>query len=330
MTRIAALDLGSNSFHLLVADALPGGRIKRVGTAKVTLRLAEPVERDGELGKDSRRRAAAAVADLVEQARDLGADRVVTVATEALRKAADGPKLVDQLAAAHGVRVRLLDGAQEGQLSLGGMAGALELTSGERILGLDLGGGSYEVVYGGPDGVVEAASLPLGVATLRARMATDPPRLVEVAALHDRASALLAPLAAAVAARQLAHQRPLRAVGTAGTIRDLGRLGLARAGDWSDEAAAPQKVRGLAVTRDQVERSWSLLCSLTTAERMELPGVSPKRADLLPAGGLVVLATMAAFDLEHLLLCDWGLREGVLLDVLGRADVVGDDDLTSL
>jgi exopolyphosphatase / guanosine-5'-triphosphate,3'-diphosphate pyrophosphatase len=308
--RLAVLDLGSNSFHLLVADVLPGARIARVATRKLQLRLAEPVARDGELGRDARKRAVAAVGELLEVARDHDARRVVAVATSAIRDATDGGRLVDRIAADHGVAVRVLDGLEEGYASLRGMAAALHLPAGDELVGLDLGGGSYEVVFGGHGPLRAGTSLPLGGARLRDRLRHDPPRLAERAALHAEALALLRPVAAEIAELR-GNPVPPRAVGTAGTLRDLGRLGLALA-----TGTAPEKIRGVVVTRAQLERAYTSLCAVPTVERLDLPGVSVKRADLLPAGGTVLLATLQALDLEQIELCDWGLREGVLLDAI--------------
>lgn len=322
--RFATLDLGSNSFHLLVADIVGKRRIRRVETRKVMLRLAEPVAATGELGRDARSRAREAVGELVRTARSCGATRILAVATEAMRAAADGPRLVRRLHDDHGVRVRVLEGLEEAELSLHGMAGALNLLPDAALLGLDLGGGSYEVAYGGLGPLLAGASLPLGGARLTSRGGGhDPLRLAERVALHEEASAMLRPVAEEV--RALAGERAPRAAGTAGTIRDLGRLGLSLAG-----GATPAQVRGLVVTRAQLELAYARLCSMTTAERVELPGVSPRRVDLLPAGGAVVLATMEAFRLEQLELCDWGLREGALLDAVGDQRVLGPDDLVAL
>lgn len=312
--RLAVLDLGSNSFHLLVADVV-GQRIKRVATRKLQLRLAEPVARDGELGRDARKRALDAVGELLDVAREQKAGRVVAVATSAIRDADDGDKLRGRIADEHGVEVRLLSGLEEGYCSLRGMAAALHVPQDAAVLGLDLGGGSYEVVYGGTGPLLAGASLPLGGAAIRAELRHDPPRFAERAVLHERAIALLEPVAAEVAS--LREGMPaVRAIGTAGTIRDLGRLGLGLAlGD------APARVRGVAVTRRQIEGAYASLCAVPTDERLDLPGVSAKRADLLPAGGTVLLATMEAFGLEQVELCDWGLREGVLLDALTDARI---------
>lgn len=316
--RLAVLDLGSNSFHLLVADVLSGGRIRRVATRKVQLRLAEPVARDGELGRDARRRALGAVAELLDVARAEGAQRALAFATSAIREAADGDKLRQRIADDHGLAVRLLTGLEEGYCSLRGMARALHVPADGALLGLDLGGGSYEVVLGGHGPVRGGASLALGAAHVRGRLRHDPPRLVEVAALHEEAMGLLRPVAAEIAALDPGAQR---AVATAGTIRDLGRLALGLA-----LGSAPERIRGVVVTRSQLERALARLCAVPTDERIDLPGVSAKRADLLPAGGAVVLATMEAFGLEQVELCDWGLREGVLVDALtdGRISAVAD------
>jgi exopolyphosphatase / guanosine-5'-triphosphate,3'-diphosphate pyrophosphatase len=324
-TRLAALDLGSNSFHLLVADVIPGGRIKRVATRKTTLRLAEPVARDGVLGADARKRALRGFGELLDEARQHKAQRIVAVATSAIREAEDGKKLRRRIADDHGVDVRVLTGLEEGYCSVRGMAGALELPAGEALLGCDLGGGSYEVVLGGAGPLTAGASYPLGGAHLRECLVHDPPRLIERAALHAEALALMRPLADEVRDRRGAADGAPRAVGTAGTIRDLGRLGLAIA-----TGTAPERIRGVVVTRRQLEQAYAWLCSVPTSERMELPGVSTKRADLLPAGGAVLLATMEAFGLEHLELCDWGLREGVLLDALTDAEIGPVDDFAAV
>ncbi len=326
MTCMAALDLGSNSFHLLVgdlADSRRGTRLKRARTRKVGVRLAEPVATAGRLGKAGRGRAHAAVQELLEVADDAGATDVVAVATEAIRAAEDGGRLCAELEERHGVRVRVLDGLEEAALSTRGVAAALELRGGQEALVLDMGGGSLEVGLGGPDGLREGASLPLGGARLTTRGYADPPWLAERAGLRGEALELLADVAHRV--HQATGGRPPRAVGTAGTVRDLGRVGLALA-----SGVVPNRVRGLVVTRAQLELGYARLCGVPLAERADVPGASAKRADLLPVAGAVVLAAMEALDLPQLELCDWGLREGVLLDVAGAGEVVGPADATPL
>jgi exopolyphosphatase/guanosine-5'-triphosphate,3'-diphosphate pyrophosphatase len=205
------------------------------------------------------------------------------------------------------------------------------------VLGLDLGGGSFEIALGGTDGLIAGCSLPLGGAKLLDRL-SDPPRLHEQAALHRHAMDLLVPEAERVLAHRAggggahraggggAHrhdQGPLTAIGTAGSIRDLGRLGLALGG-----VGTLDKVRGMMVSRDQLERAHMRLCSVDVHDRMDLDGISAKRADLLPGAGVALLAAMEAFGLPALTLCDWGLREGVLLDVVREGIIVDDASVT--
>lgn len=323
MTRLAALDLGSNSFHLLVADTRPRERIKRVQTRKLTIRLGEPVARTGKLGLEAFKRAVSAFGALVETADEAGADRIVAVGTEALRVAEDGHDFRQQMLADHGIPIQLLTGLDEASLSLRGMASALNLPPDEQVLGLDLGGGSLEIALGGTGGLVAGASLPLGGAKLLDRI-SDPPRLHEQAALHFHAMELLRPAAEHILAHRADHASQLAAIGTAGTIRDLGRLGLTMVG-----GAPPPKVRGMMVSRDQLELAYARLCSVDIHDRMDLPGVSSKRTDLLPGAGVAVLATMEAFGLDSITLCDWGLREGVLLDVVADGEIVEADKVVT-
>ena len=270
MTRLAALDLGSNSFHLLVADTRPRGRIKRVKTRKITIRLGEPVARTGRLGEAAFARATDAFADLMDVAESQGADQFVAVATEALRVAEDGPDFLAAVRKAHGMPVQLLAGLDEAALSLRGMTAALNLPPEDEVLGIDLGGGSLELALGGSAGMVDGVSLPLGGAKLVDRI-SDPPRLHEQAALHHHAMELLVPAADKLMARRDADADPLSAIATAGSIRDLARLGLTLAG-----GTPPEKVRGLMVSREQMELAYARLCSVDAHDRMDLPGIIAK------------------------------------------------------
>lgn len=323
MTRLAALDLGSNSFHLLVADTRPRGRIKRIKTRKLTIRLGEPVSRTGKLGPEAHRRAVDAFEKLLGIADKEGAEQVAAVATEALRTAEDGDDFRQQMLDEHDVPIQLLSGLDEAALSLKGTCSALNLPEDGEVLGMDLGGGSFELALGGPDGMTAGVSLPLGGARLVDHL-SDPPRLCEQAALHTRAMEMLQPAADDILPQRREPDQRLTAIGTAGSIRDLGRLGLTMTG-----GASPEKVRGMMVSRDQLEMAYAKLCSVDAHDRMDLKPISAKRADLLPGAGIAVLAAMEAFDLPAITLCDWGVREGVLLDVSAGCEIVDPDTVAA-
>ncbi|CAN5709141.1 Ppx/GppA phosphatase family protein [soil metagenome] len=319
MTRLAALDLGSNSFHLLVADTRPRGRIKRIKTRKLTIRLGEPVARTGKLGAEAYQRAVDAFEELLKIADKEGAEQIAAVATEALRTAEDGSAFRTQMQRDHDVPIQLLSGLDEAALSLKGTASALNLADDDEVLGLDLGGGSFEVALGGNAKMTAGVSLPLGGAKLLDHL-SDPPRLHEQAALHRLCMDLLQPAAEQILPQRHHPDQRLKAIGTAGSIRDLGRLGLTMMG-----GSAPDKVRGMMVSRDQLELAYAKLCSVDAHDLMDIKSISSKRADLLPGAGVAVLAAMEAFDLHAITLCDWGLREGVLLDVVAGCEIVEEE-----
>lgn len=318
--KLAALDLGSNSAHLLVAERVSDRHIRRLATRKIKLRLAEPVARRGQLGNTVRRRALAAVSELVSDARKHGASGIVVVGTDALRAAADAEKLQAALRRDLGLRPRVLDGLEEAALSFRGIVSALRVDG--PLLGLDLGGGSLEIAFGQERRFVTGASLPLGSARLSASFEHDPPWPAERVGL--RAEALEQLEAVAPGILSAAGGRAPQAAGTAGTIRDLARLGLALM-----TGTVAQRVRGVEVTREQLEAALTRLVAVPAHKRASLPGLSDSRLDILPAGGIVTLATMEAFGLERLTLCDWGLREGALLDALDGS-VLSQGDFTPL
>lgn len=326
MRRAAALDLGSNSFHLLVADVhsrqladAPGPWIDRVATRKTTLRLGERVNDTGEVG-DAADRVVETVRELIERARCEGAEELVCVATSALREARDSEAVRERLRVETGVDVRLLDGLEEGAVSLRGMRAAMQVADGDPAVGLDLGGGSYEVVASTGASLTAGVTLPLG--TSHVSFAHDPPWLDERAELFRRVRDELTEVAAKIAA---AHGPGVPVMGTAGTIRDVARVAVGLA-----TGKAPKKVRGLAVTREQVERAVARLAAEPVEDRADIPGASRKRADLLPAGSLVLLGTLDALAAGEVRLCHWGVREGALLDALGDEAIVGPGALQAL
>ncbi len=312
---MAALDLGSNSAHLLVAEVLPGGHIRREATRKVKLRLAEPIVRQGRFGEEVRGRVLAAASDLVAHARKCGAGSLAVVATDALRHAEDGHELRTALVAEVGAEVRVLAGLEEAALAFRGMAAALRNDA--PLIGFDLGGGSLEIAYGRAGRFVSGASLPLGAARVATRFDHDPPWLAERSTLHAEARAQVQDVAREIIGTYGDGSRMPPAAGTAGTIRDLGRLGLATAA-----GIEPERVRGMVVTRAQLEVALARLLTVPAPERLNLPGVSGSRIDILPAGGIVLLAAMDVLGMEQLQLCDWGLREGVVLDALSDQSIV--------
>jgi exopolyphosphatase / guanosine-5'-triphosphate,3'-diphosphate pyrophosphatase len=307
--RLAAIDLGSNTVHLLVADVGPGGSSWHVVASdqRVT-RLGEGLASSGRLGAAPMERSTSAVADYVSRARATGATRVAIVATSAVREAANRADFVAMLERATGERVRVVTGEEEAALTLAGVLHGLDGPLDGTSLMFDIGGGSTEYVLVRAGEPVASVSLRLGVVDLAERH-PFPGRVdwTRYQVLQDQVALRLArelPPAIRTA-------RPDRIVGTAGTVTALAAL------DLGLERYDRARVQGHRLERATVARLLQRLGSLTVAERGRLPCLEPARADIIVPGTAVVLATLEAFAASGLVVSDAALREGVVLELAG-------------
>src|SRR3954447_7866195 len=307
--RIAALDLGSNSFHLLVVDARPDGSFEPLVREKEMLRLADVVSREGRVTERAAEDAVDAVRRLKALAEAAGAEEIVAKGTSALREADNSSELVDRLEARTGVRVDVINGNEEARLIFAAVRASVLLEPGPAVC-LDLGGGSLELMVGDQRGMRWATSVKLGVARLTAELVQhDPLEPEDVRRLRRRVGAVLAPLAA-----EVARYRPQMLVGTSGTLCDLARMAAARSG------AVPESVNQLTVGRQDLAAVHARLLALPAAARARLAGLEAKRADIVPAGSVVLMVAMELFGLDHLTVGEWALREGIVIDAIGHHD----------
>jgi exopolyphosphatase/guanosine-5'-triphosphate,3'-diphosphate pyrophosphatase len=305
--RLAVLDLGSSSFHLLVADAEPGGTIHRVGRERVMLRLGALISEGGKIPRSAADAAVETVEQMRKDARDAGAERIIAVATAALRDASNGREVVQRLSEALGERVRMLPGEEEARLIFRALSQRLRLGS-ERALGLDLGGGSLEVACGAGGDVKWERSLPLGSVRLHQELGRgDPLSADQQRAISRRVEEMLAPLQ-----ERVERFAPERSVAIGGTVRALYRLAN---GLDEDTHRIPLDAR---LRRGELDGLVARLAGSSHAGRMRMRGMSARRADMLPTGALIVQAIFKSLALREVAVCDWGLREGVMLEVIAR------------
>ena len=176
--RVSILDLGSNSFRLLVADVASEGAIRPVLTARDFLRLGSEVASDGSLAEDVIERAVGAAGHLAGLAYRTGAEQSIAVATSAIRDASNCDEVVDRLQVAAGMPIRVIDGQEEARLSFLGVASSIALPPGPHLV-LDLGGGSLELAVGSGATPVWTDSADLGVSRLiwrHGESGSSPPR----------------------------------------------------------------------------------------------------------------------------------------------------------
>lgn len=302
--RIGVADLGSTSFHMMVADATPDGHLERVAREREMLRLGAAIAADGLIPPETCERAVDAARRLGRAAERAGAEEVLAIATAALRDAKNGRKLAEQLGRALDTDVRILSGQEEARLIFSAFRRRVGLAD-EPALGLDLGGGSLELMVGNAAVLRFEETLRLGVARLHGELQpSDPMTGSEARALRERVEAALAPHVDQILALQ-----PARCIAAGGTARALGRLLL------EEEDGA---IRGLLVSTDVLDKLAQKLRRSTHGERLDMVGIDARRADLLPTGAIILATVVEMLGLQGMMISDWGVREGVILQALAR------------
>jgi exopolyphosphatase/guanosine-5'-triphosphate,3'-diphosphate pyrophosphatase len=304
---LAAIDLGTNTVRVLVAEADPATGLVPRWADQVVARLGEGVARRGTLAPAAADRALATVRGYRDRARALGVAEVLLVATAAVRQARDGSEFVARLRAEPGICPRVVSGDEEARLTLLGATWGLGGTRG--IVGLlDVGGGSTEVLVADGARVLATASLTLGVVQLVERFFVhDPVEPVELAACRAYVDGRLRD----EAWPRIRPYRPTTLVATAGTPTTLAAL------DLGLRVYDPARVQGHRLSALAIARLTAWLAALPLAERARTPGLEPGRADVIVPGGIVLAAALAGLGLPAAVVSDAGLREGVLLDAVG-------------
>ena len=314
--RRSVLDLGSNSFHVLVADLDDDGGLVPVAREREMLHLGAVVAEHGHVPDDARRRAVTVARHLTELAGRLGATERFAVATSALRDAANGPEVVAEIAEATATDVRLIDGEEEARLAYRGVRASIA-TDADPLLVLDLGGGSLELVVGSGPTILWSTSLDLGVSRVSGMVRRDPPKKREMRDLRDRVRDEVEPLR-----DRLTDLAPGEAIAVGGTVRALARVVAAEERTW-----LPATLNQFPVPADELAGLRDRLAAMDADARAALPGMKAKRADRAHVAATVLATTLETLGLEGFTLSDWGLREGVLLEAVGavtpptRADV---------
>lgn len=301
--RVAAIDVGTNSTRLLVAEEHPEG-LRTVTRRMVITRLGEGVDRTGTLRAPALKRTLAVIADYAATCGELGAQRLRVVGTSAVRDAANRNEFFEGVRKLTGSPPELLSGEAEARTTFLGVRSGLSDTS--PVLVVDIGGGSTELIYGAdePDRLI---SLEIGcVRMLEKHLGSDPPAPRELDALRTEVAAQLERAQAA-----LAVPAGARLVGVAGTVTQLATLeaGLA--------AYDPDIVHHMTLTRDDVRRLARRLAALPHEKRSRIKGLEAGRVDVIVAGAEILRAVMEAFDAPEVLVSEKDILDGLVLQLLG-------------
>lgn len=306
--RIAAVDVGSNSIHMVVAQVEADGRFHVLDRAKEMVRLGRRTLSKGRLSPqaiDAGVRTLAAFRTLAERQ---GVTRITAVATSAVREAVNGGDFIKKVQDDVGLRVKVIPGREEARLIYLGVRHAVDL-SGKPTLIVDIGGGSVEFILIEGGEPVSLESFKIGVARLSERFfRSDPPKPDEVGALERALADQLDPML-----NEFRKRGVRRVVGTSGTLLNLVAIAGHQRGEPPD-----LHLNNFAATAAEIGKVRRLLLRASRDERLRIKGLDAKRADLIVAGAVLTGYVLARLGAKQLVACTWALREGVLLDFIAR------------
>ena len=310
--RVAAIDAGTNTTRLLVAEVQEGG-LTDVERRLIFSRLGEGVDATGRLSPRGIKATAAAIGEFVDRSRELGAVRIRVAGTSAVREAANGEELLASVKEATGLDIEAVTGEAEAALSF---AGATEDLPGGRYLVCDIGGGSTELAAGRKDEVLRGAaaidgaiSLKLGVVRLTERhLAHDPPTPEELDSLKADIDRTLQ-----AASDELPDPSSAGFVGVAGTVTSLAAI------DLGLKRYDPKLVHGSELTRDEVAGLYHRLARMSLPEREALPALPPGRADVIVAGCAFLIRVMARWSFPSVRVSEKDILDGLALELVERA-----------
>lgn len=306
--RFASLDLGTNTFLLLIAE-VGTGKISPVVDRETIVRLGKGVDAAGNLNAEAMQRGYACLQEYLALAQQQQVEKIFAVGTSALRDAANRAEFLDTVLAKTGVRIEVISGEREAQLTFAGTISNKTNLPGPLAV-MDIGGGSTEVVIGQSvlsstrTNSLQARSADIGSVRLTERFVqSDPAQPEEVMRLRQQVETVMR------ATWPLASLAPVKTlIGTAGTVTTLAAM--AQGMREYDST----RIDGYMLTRPQLGELIIALRQRSVAQRCELPGLSSARADVILAGAIILETFLDLYKFPELLVSDRGLRFGVLAE----------------
>lgn len=307
MPRYAAVDIGSNSVRLLVAEAHPGGGFTELAADRQVTRIGESVFRDGRISAESLREVCNVLARMNQSIAKLNPMAVRVVATSAVRDASNQLEFLDAAAAAIGAPVEIISGLEEARLIQLGVLARWPHPD-QRVLMIDVGGGSAEIILSDHGARKEAFSKPLGAVRLKeVFLPSDPPDAAQLRRMEEFVLEKIAPCL-----QRIPHRSFDRVIGTSATaaaiVCAVHRIPRTRR----------EEADRMLVTPVQVRRLYREITSRSLSARRRMPGIGPRRAEIIIPGVAVFLKTMEAFQVRSLHYSSAGVRDGVVADLAAR------------
>jgi exopolyphosphatase / guanosine-5'-triphosphate,3'-diphosphate pyrophosphatase len=306
--RIAAIDIGTNSLHMIVVQVRPDLSFEVIDREKEMVRLGAGGLDGRALTPEAMHAALQVLSKFRRLAESHKVDEVIAVATSATREAENGGEFLRAVTQQTGIRPRVISGTEEARLihqaAVYGVSGA-----GDAAVVIDIGGGSVEVTRGAGAAIELGRSFKLGVIRLTERFVkTDPLESRDERKLVRHIDAEIGKYL-----NQIARAGFDRVIGTSGTIMSLGAVAAAAGGQ-----APGAPLRNRRIPAKQIHAMRKDLVTLDLEKRLRVPGLEPRRADLAVAGAILLDEVLKRLGAQELTLCDLSLREGLVLDYIAR------------
>jgi exopolyphosphatase / guanosine-5'-triphosphate,3'-diphosphate pyrophosphatase len=308
MSKLAVLDIGTNSIHMVLAEIEPDFSYKILDRFKDVTRLGDGTFRTHRLPDAAMRRGLEVIKTQVTLARNKGYKRIKAVATSAVREATNGGEFLKAVSKKTGLPVRVVTGQEEARLIYLGVRHSMELSEQPALI-VDIGGGSVELIAGNRDAMVQGESLKLGAIRLKdLHLHRDPP---PESVMEKLQHAIETEIAAAL--QRLKVKEFGKIIGTSGMISNLAEvIHLRRTG-----RPVPQ-LNLATIELKEIEQTEELLKKTSLRERLTIPGLDPKRADLLLPVVMVLRTLLQQVGHETVTIGDKAIREGIIYDFIQR------------
>jgi exopolyphosphatase/guanosine-5'-triphosphate,3'-diphosphate pyrophosphatase len=305
--RIAAIDCGTNSIHMIVVRVRPDLSFEVIDREKEMIRLGSGGLGGRALTDQAMTAALQALSKFRRLAESHQVEEILAAATSAVREAENGGEFLAAVERETGIRLQVISGTEEARLIHLAAVYGVDVAGASAVV-VDIGGGSVEITHGAGNALRAAKSFKLGVIRLTERFVrTDPLSSRDERKLVRHIDGQLAAYLRDISAAGFD-----RVIGTSGTILSLGTVAAAGRG------RVPDEVRSLRVPAKQIRRLRKEVVARNMAARMKLPGLDPRRADLIVAGAVLLDSIMKHLDAGEITLSDLALREGLVLDYIQR------------
>lgn len=304
MERLSVIDIGTNSIKFCVAQKASDGTLEVLKDANDIARLGEGLRETGLISPEALERNAQSVAAFAREAGELGAGKVLAVGTMALRTAKNTADFTARVKELCGLTVEVLPGDEEARLAYLAVLSGLPVQDGELVI-FDTGGGSTEFIFGQGKELKNRMSVNLGAVLITEKHLSDDPvkpgavqaALAEIKDTFDKAQV---------------KGNPVQLVGMGGTVTSMGAV------KHKMVKYDPDVIQGSELTLADVEEQINDYSAKTLEKRREIPGLQPKRADVILAGACILKDILSRMNADRLVISDRGLRHGLLFDQLNK------------